>query len=167
MPKASSTTFTMGTKQLVVHEALDTTTKSVAGSNSVVVDPDHEGRVPPPLAGAEMMTRRAPAFEVCGGRLPRREEPGGLDDHVHVEWSHGRALGSRSASTAIGAAVEHEGTVFDASPRRRRPPVGRVVAEQVGEGLSEVRSLTADHLDVGAEATGPLAERSYRCGRSR
>ena len=26
IPKASSTTFTMGTKQLVVHEALETTT---------------------------------------------------------------------------------------------------------------------------------------------
>ena len=44
IPKASSRTFTMGTKQLVVHEALETT-KSLAGSNSVVVDPDHEGGV--------------------------------------------------------------------------------------------------------------------------
>ena len=34
----------MGTKQLVVHEALDTT-KSVAGSNVVVVDADHEGGI--------------------------------------------------------------------------------------------------------------------------
>jgi len=51
--------LTIGTKQLVVHEALDTT-KSLAGSELIVVDTDHEGGVDPG-PGAEMMTRLAPA----------------------------------------------------------------------------------------------------------
>ncbi len=43
-PKASSSTLTMGTKQLVVHEALETT-KSLRRVELGVVDPDHEGGV--------------------------------------------------------------------------------------------------------------------------
>ena len=43
-PNASSSTLTIGTKQLVVHEALDTTL-CVGRVEGVVVDADHEGGV--------------------------------------------------------------------------------------------------------------------------
>ena len=67
-PKASSSTLTMGTKQLVVHEALETTT-SWAGSNSSSLTPITKV-ASTSVAGAEMMTRLAPALEVGGGRRP-------------------------------------------------------------------------------------------------
>ena len=67
MPKASSSTLTMGTKQLVVHEALETTT-SRAGSNSSSLTP--MTKVASASAdGAEMMTRFTGR---PGGRRPRR-----------------------------------------------------------------------------------------------
>ena len=67
-PKASSSTLTIGTKQLVVHEALDTTlwasgskVSSLTPTTKVASAPDD---------GAETMTNGAPRRR--GGRRPCR-----------------------------------------------------------------------------------------------
>ena len=70
IPKASSRTFTMGTKQLVVHEALDTT-KSLAGSNSESLTPMTKV-ASTSVAGAETITRVAPASRWAPKRSPGR-----------------------------------------------------------------------------------------------
>ena len=69
-PKASSSTLTIGTRQLVVHEAAETT-KWRVGVEGVVVDPDDEGRV-------GLLARRrddhalGAALDVAGGGLAAR-----------------------------------------------------------------------------------------------
>ena len=151
MPKASSSTFTIGTKQLVVHDALDTT-KSFAGSNSSSLTPTTKV-ASTSLAGAEMIDPGGTGLEVGGGRPPGGEQPGRLDDHVDPERSHGRAFGSRSASTAIGAGVDHDRRFGDLD-LAVEAPVGRVVAEQMGEGLRRGEIVDGHHLDVGAHRPG-------------
>ncbi len=60
----------MGTKQLVVHEALETTTWC-AGSNVVVVDADDERGIGV-LGGGRDDDPVGPALEVGGGVAPGR-----------------------------------------------------------------------------------------------
>ena len=67
--------------------------------------------------------------------------------------AHGRAFGSRSASTAIGRPSSTRSESLDRH-LGAEPPVGRVVLEQVGQGLGRGQVVDGDHLDVGPEQAG-------------
>ncbi len=99
MPKASSSTLTIGTKQFVVHEAFETTTW-VAGSKVSSFTPTTKV-ASAPSDGAEMTTRFAPAstWAAAASRLVKRP----VDSTTTSTPSsfHGSAVGSRSARTAI------------------------------------------------------------------
>ena len=105
----------MGTKQLVVQEAFDTT-KSFAGSNSWSLTPTTKV-ASASLAGAEMITRAAPAsrWAAASGRVVNR--PVDSITTSTPSESHGSAFGSRSARTAIGS----PSTTIDASATSMSP----------------------------------------------
>ena len=111
-----------GTKQLVVHEALETTT-CVVGVEVVVVDARSTKVASASVDGAEMMTRLAPALEVGRGRLlAAGEEPGRLDHHLDPELVPGQRLGSRSARTRMRLLADHEvGRPRPATGTAKRP----------------------------------------------
>ena len=91
MPKASSSTLTMGTKQLVVHDALDTTTWR-RGVELVVVHAHHEGGVGILGRGRDDHTL-CPALEVGGG-VPRAGETSRrLHHHLDAELLPRKGLG--------------------------------------------------------------------------
>ena len=117
-PKASSSTFTMGTKQLVVHEALETT-KSLPGSNSESLTPTTKV-ASTSVAGADTMTRVAPAsrWEAADSRVVN--SPVDSMTTSTPRSSHGSALGSRSARTAIGpvSTTMDESTTSTSLPNR-------------------------------------------------
>ena len=90
-PKASSSTLTMGTKQLVVHEALDTTLWA-SRVEGVVVDAHHEGGVGAGGRGRDDHPGRA-GLEVGGRLVAVGEEAGRLDHHVDAQVAPGQRLG--------------------------------------------------------------------------
>ncbi len=90
----------MGTKQLVVQDAFETT-KSLAGSNSESLTPITKV-ASTSAAGADTMTRLAPAsrWEPAESRVVN--SPVDSMTTSTPSESHGSALGSRSARTVIG-----------------------------------------------------------------
>ncbi len=99
IPKASSSTLIIGTKQLVVHEALEMMTWR-AGSNSSSLTPTTN--VPStPLAGAVMITRDAPPSRwlAAASRVVNRPVDSTTTDTPSS--AHGSRAGSRSAKTRI------------------------------------------------------------------
>ncbi len=109
-PKASSSTFTMGTKQFVVHEALDTTTWAV-GSNSSSFTPMTKV-ASASFEGAEMMTRSGPALEMAGGVAPGGETPGRLDDHLDAHLVPGQRLRFALGQDPDPGPVDDEGVAL-------------------------------------------------------
>ena len=103
MPKASSSTLTIGTKQLVVHDALDTTL-CCGGIERVVVDAHHEGGVGPGARRRDDHERSA-GLEVHGGLVAIGEEAGGLDHHVDAELAPRQRLGVALGEDLDGLAV--------------------------------------------------------------
>src|SRR5437763_4864676 len=100
-PKASSSTLTMGTKQLVVHEALETT---VCWAGSKVWSFTPMMKVASTLvAGAEMITRRAPPSMWAAALFPSVKMPVLSITTSTPSSDHGSALGSRSANTLISS----------------------------------------------------------------
>ena len=100
MSNSSSITLTMGTKQLVVHDAFETT-MSFSGSKSSSLTPMTKVASASP-DGAEMMTRLHRAAQMAGGGLPAGEDPRGLDHQVDPERGPGQLTsGSRSAMTRM------------------------------------------------------------------
>ena len=99
MSKASSTTLTMGTKQLVVHDAFDTTT-CFSGSNSSSLTPITKVASASP-DGAEMTTRFTdpPRWPAASARVVKR--PVDSMTTSAPSLSHGSCSGSRSARTRI------------------------------------------------------------------
>ena len=131
MPNASSMTLTIGTKQLVVHEAFEITWCR-GRVVLAVVDPDDEGGVG--VGGRRGDEHPAgPALEVGGGVVPRSEAPGGLDDHVDAQLAPrqrlGVALGEHPDALAVDDQVAAVGVDLAVEAA-----VGGVVAQEVGVG---------------------------------
>ncbi len=101
IPNAWSSTLTIGTKQLVVHDALDTT-KSFAGSYSSSLTPI-TNVASASFAGAEMTTRDAPASRCEAAAERDVKSPVDSTTTSTPSESQGSAFGSRSESTAIGS----------------------------------------------------------------
>ena len=80
MPNRSLSTFAIGARQLVVHDAFEITV-CCAGSNTVVVDAEADHRVGVAARRGDDHALRA-AGEVAGGLLACGEEAGRLDDDV-------------------------------------------------------------------------------------
>ena len=119
-PKASSSTLTIGTKQLVVHEALETTL-CLAGSNVSSLTPT-TNVASAPVLGAETITNGAPASR-CSGRLVAvGEEAGGLDDDVDAEVAPRQRLGVALGEDLDRLAVDLDAVVdgLDVGVRARR-----------------------------------------------
>ena len=97
--KASSTTLTIGTKQLVVHDALETT-KSLSGSKSASFTPMTNVASASP-EGAEMMTRLTvpPRWPAASARLVKR--PVDSITTPAPNLAQGSCSGSRSAMTRM------------------------------------------------------------------
>ena len=96
-PKASSSTFTIGTKQFVVHEALDTTLW-VAGSNVSSLTPTTKV-ASAPFDGAETITNGAPASR-CMAALSRSvKKPVDSITTSTPRSPQGSCFGSRTCST--------------------------------------------------------------------
>ena len=87
----------MGTKQLVVHDALDTTT-CLLGSYSCELTPITKVASTSD-AGAETMTRLAPSLRWAAALSLVVNSPVASMTTSTPRTPHGRALGSRSAST--------------------------------------------------------------------
>ena len=133
----------MGTKQFVVHEALETT-KSRGRVELVVVDPDHEGGVGVARAGAEMITRLAARLRWAAAVVPGGEAAGRLDHHVDPELGpRAAASGSRSASTATGPIAHQQVVALHVDRHRRAVPGSSRSARRWARVSAEVRSLTA------------------------
>ncbi len=118
IPKASSRTLTIGTKQLVVHEAFETT-KSLSGSNSESLTPTTKV-ASTSVAGADTMTRVAPASMWAAADSLVVNSPVDSTTTSTSSSSQGSAFGSRSASTAIGpeSRTIDESTTFTSLPNR-------------------------------------------------
>ena len=99
MSNASSTTLTMGTKQLVVHEAFETTTCR-SGSKPSSLTPTTKVASASPEA-VEMMTRftEPPRWPAASARAVKR--PVDSITTSAPSASQGRSSGSRSAITRI------------------------------------------------------------------
>ena len=89
-PKASSRTLTIGTKQLVVQEAFDTTLWFFGSKVSSLTPTTKVASAS--VDGAETITNGAPASRCIDGLLLRGEDAGGLDDHVDAEIAPGQRL---------------------------------------------------------------------------
>ena len=87
----------MGTKQLVVHDALDTTVWAFASNVSSLTPTTNVASTP--LAGAEMMTRGAPASTWAAALSRSVKMPVDSITTSTPRSPHGRALGSRSDRT--------------------------------------------------------------------
>ena len=80
MPKRSLSTFAIGARQFVVHDAFEITV-CAAGSKTESLTPMQIMASASPL-GAEMIDPLGAAAEVAGRLLARGEEPGRLDHDV-------------------------------------------------------------------------------------
>ena len=145
-PKASSSTLTMGTKQLVVHEALDTTWWA-SGSKVSSLTPITKV-ASAPVAGAEMITRGAPASRWAAALSRSVKKPVDSTTTSTPRSPQGRALGSRSAviwsrvpSTSMPLSVA---TTCGVEATHHR-----VVLEQVGHLGHRAQVVGRDDLDVG------------------
>src|SRR4051794_40627579 len=145
-PKASSRTLIIGTKQLVVHEAFDTT-RWAAGSKVSSLTPI-TNVASAPVAGAEMITRGAPASR-CAAALARSvKKPVDSTTTSTPRSPHGSSFGSRSAvilrslpSTRMPSSV--------ASTVASRRPITESNLSRRAMSLTEPRSL-ADTISMSA-----------------
>src|SRR3954463_5793674 len=96
MPNASSRTLIIGTKQLVVHDALETTV-CAAGSKVSSLTPITKV-ASAPVAGAEMITRGAPASRWAAALSRSVKMPVDSMTTSTLRSPHGSAFGSRSAN---------------------------------------------------------------------
>ena len=149
-PKASSSTLTMGTKQLVVHEALETTTWR-AGSNVSSLTPT-TNVASASVAGAEMITRLAPPSRWAAAASRAVNSPVDSTTTSTPSSPHGSALGSRSARTSIGPESTHDGGQPSHRHLGAEAAVGRVVAQEVGDGGGRGQVVDRHHLHVGTLA---------------
>src|SRR3989337_806300 len=97
MPKASSRTLTIGTKQLVVHDALETTVWLAPSKVSSFTPTTKVASTF--LAGAEMMTRGGPPSMWARALAPSVKKPVDSMTTSTPTSPHGRALGSASLKT--------------------------------------------------------------------
>ena len=149
----------MTARQLVVHEALDTT-KWRAGSNSWSFTP-RTMVTSAPLDGADTTTRGRAGVEVPGGEVPGGEPAGGLDHDVHTELAPRQrlhlGLGEQAHAPVAhhhGVAVEGHGDVEAAEDR--------VPGEQAGEGRRWPQVVHGDHLEVELRSPRGAQQRSTR-----
>src|SRR5664280_2866000 len=148
IPNASSSTFTIGAKQLVVHEALETT-KSLAGSNSESFTPITKV-ASTPVAGAATITRLAPASRWAAADSRVVNRPVDSITTSTPSSPQGNALGSRSASTAIGP----ESRTIDEPETSVEAAVRGVVPEEMAQRLRRGQVVDGHHLDVRPHQTG-------------
>ena len=151
-PKASSSTLTIGTKQLVVHEALDTTLWAV-GVERVVVDADHEGGVGAGGRGRDDHARGA-RLEVGRGLVAVGEEAGGLDDDVDAEVAPRQLLGVALGEDLERVAVDLDAVVGGLRPRRRGGRVTESYLSRWAIVSSDAEVVDGDEVDVGPGLLG-------------
>ena len=116
------------------------------------------------VAGAEMMTRGAPASMWAAAAGPSVKMPVDSITTSTPRSAHGRALGSRSAKTE----KVWSPTVMDRSvwlTGHGQGAVGRVVLEEVGVGGGGDQVVDADHLDRVAAASPPRPRPAARAAR--
>ena len=99
IPKLSSSTFAIGARQFVVHEAFEMIAWR-SGVVLVVVDAEHERDVRVGRGRRDDDLLRA-GVEVLLGRGPVGEEAGRLEHDVDAEVAPRQFAGSRSASSLI------------------------------------------------------------------
>src|SRR5665213_3347121 len=130
----------MGTKQLVVHDALDTT-KSLAGSNRSSLTPT-TNVASTPVPGAEMMTRLAPASRWAPAVSLDVNRPVDSMTTSIPRSDHGSAFGSRSANTAMGplSSTRLDPSTDTSAPKR---PWVESYLSRWAKVSADVRSLTA------------------------
>ncbi len=146
-PKASSRTLTIGTKQLVVHDAFDTTTWR-AGSKASSLTPITKV-ASASFDGPEMTTRCAPPSRWAAAPLRDVKRPVDSTTTSTPSSPQGSALGSRSARTRIALARHHDGVALGAH-LGSEAPVGGVVAQEMGVGGGVGEVVERHHLDIGA-----------------
>ena len=118
-PKASSRTFTMGTKQLVVHEAFDTTVWA-AGSNSSSLTPT-TNVASAPEHGAETSTRGAPPsrWRAAASRLVKM--PVDSTTTSTPRSPQGRSSGLRTDRTLMASSPTRSTSPSTVTSAPRRP----------------------------------------------
>ena len=141
----------MGTKQLVVHEAFDTTTCRSGSKMSSLTPMTKVASAP--SAGAETMTRCAPPSRWPAAASRDVNRPVDSMTTSTPSSSHGSALGSRSASTRIRAS-RPGGRSPSTSHLAVEGAVGGVVAQEMGVGGGVGEVVERHHLEV-----GPLSAR--------
>ena len=107
----------MGTKQLVVHDALETTT-SRPGSKASSLTPMTKV-ASTSFDGAEMTTRAAPPSRWAAADSRDVNRPVDSTTTSTPSSSQGSALGSRSARTAIGPGPPRWRSTTSTSPPKR------------------------------------------------
>ena len=118
------------------------------------------------LAGAEMMTLRAPASRWRRGVGARAEAPARLDDDLRPE------LAPRQRAR-VGLGEDRDLDAVDADRAVQgldgpgEAPVDRVVREQLRDGGDAHHVVDRDPLDVGALLDARRGMWRARCGRSR
>ena len=130
-PNASSMTFTMGTKQLVVQDTLETISCTLGSkweSFTPTITVTSASR-----AGAEMITREAPPFRCPLASAREVNTPVDSMTTSTPSSSQGRFDGSRSLSTAKRRSPTTRSVPSTATGTPEHAP-RRVVAEQLRRG---------------------------------
>ncbi len=146
MSKASSTTFTIGTRQFVVHDPFEITDVLV-GVEVPVVDADDErgvgvGRRP---RDDDPLDRAA---QVLRGLRPVGEDARGLDHQLGPQRVPGQFARVTLGHDLDVAVADQQVGALDVD-RHGETALGRVVAQQVRQHLGRGQVVDPDHLDVG------------------
>ncbi len=142
----------MGTKQLVVQEALEMT-QIFLRVEIVLVHAHHKRRVG--------VARRAgnndqlgSGVEVCSGGLAGGEDSRRLNDDVDVELAPGK-VGRIALGVDLDRAIADVQRVLSGADREIQQALGRVVLEEVGVGGRGNEVVDGDDLHVRAPEGGP------------
>ncbi len=146
MPKLSLRTLATGARQFVVHEALLMTLWS-AGLYAVWFTP-MQTVMSSFLAGAEMITLRAPASRCARALVASVKNPVELDDQVDTEVAPRQPLWVTLCEDGEPASVDGDLVALGAH-RPGKPAEDGVVLEQVGEGGGVGEVVDGDDLELG------------------
>ena len=143
MPNAPSSTDTIGTRQLVVHEALDTM-RWRSGSKRWSLTPITKV-ASAPLLGAETTTRSAPASKCAARLLCTREPARRLDRHLDAELGPREALRVGLVEDEDLPAPDHQlvPTALDAG----KGSVDGVACQQAGQLIGAGQVVDGDEVD--------------------
>ncbi len=146
MPKRSFSTFAIGARQFVVHDAFEMTV-CASGSNDAVVDAHADHHVGVAARRGDHDPLRA-TLEVAGGLLPGGEQAGRLDDDVHAVRAP-RDLGRVALLELLDLdAVDREPVVGLLDLVRQHPADGVVLQEERHGVRVPERVVHGDQLDA-------------------